>query len=114
MILGSLLLFDPSVPMMSVSLSLIAAVVVPTAAITIFLVRAVLRSRKRKILGGKEGLVGEKGEVWHAITLNRDGKVFVHGELWNATAEESIGKGEKVVVVHVEGMVLKVKKLNGR
>ena len=110
MILGSLLLFDSSASMMQVSRSLILAVVTPTAGLTIFLVRAVLRSRKRKILGGQEGLIGEKGEVAHMIAAHGEGKVFVHGELWNATADESIKKGEKIVVHRVEGMVLKVKK----
>ena len=110
MILGSLLLFDSSASMMQVSRSLILAVVIPTAGLTIFLVRAVLRSRKRKILGGQEGLIGEKGEVAHMIAAHGEGKVFVHGELWNATADESIKKGEKIVVHRVEGMVLKVKK----
>ena len=114
MILGSLLLFDSSVPSMQVSRSLIFAVVIPTAGLTMFLVRAVLRSRKRKILGGQEGLVGEKGEVAQNIPVHGEGKVFVHGELWNATADESIKKGEKIVVHRVDGLVLKVKKHDGR
>ena len=39
------------------------------------------------------------------------GKVFVHGEIWNAEGEEDIKKGERVKVVGVKGLRLIVKKL---
>jgi len=111
MILGSLLLFDSSLPAMRVSFSLIMGLTAATAGITIFLVRAVILTHKRKVLGGQEGLVGEEGRAVSEITSKKEGKVFVHGELWNAYADEPVRKDEKIRVLEVQGMLLKVRRI---
>jgi len=111
MILGSMLLFDSPVPMMRVSLSLILSFSLTTAAITLFLVRAVITAHRAKVLSGKKGLIGEKGEAKTQLSAKKEGKVYVHGELWNAIADEEIKKGEKVIVEEIEGMLIKVKKV---
>jgi membrane-bound serine protease (ClpP class) len=36
------------------------------------------------------------------------GKVFVHGELWDAVASANVPAGDKVVVEKVEGLQLRV------
>jgi membrane-bound serine protease (ClpP class) len=59
-----------------------------------------------------DGLVGEIGEV--RGRLSPSGKVFVHGEYWNAQADGEIDVGEKVQVVGYDGMNLKVRRLPGR
>ncbi len=110
MILGSMLLFDSPLPMMRVSMSLVAGLSITTAAITIFLVRAVLRSHKRKVLSGKEELIGEEGVVYSETVSEKGGKVFVHGEIWNARAEEKIKKDEKIKVVALKDLSMKVRK----
>ncbi len=109
MILGSLLLFDSSVPVMRVSWPLILSFTGSTAGITIFLVRAVVSAHRRKALGGQEGLLGTKGEVQKTISAGQEGKVFVHGELWNAVADQTIKKGARIEVTAVDGMTLTVK-----
>ena len=38
-----------------------------------------------------------------------NGKVFVHGEIWDAVSEAPIPAGAPVEVVAVEGMVLRVR-----
>ena len=44
--------------------------------------------------------------------LSPEGKVFVHGELWNAEASESIPKGSKVKVIEVlDTLKIKVAKV---
>jgi len=110
MILGSMLLFDSSVPLMRVSISIILAFSITTAAITLFLVRAVITAHRAKVMGGQKGIIGEKGEVKVKIVTGKEGKVFVHGELWNAIADENIEKGSKIEIVEVDSMILKVKK----
>jgi membrane-bound serine protease (ClpP class) len=42
--------------------------------------------------------------------IGADGQVFLRGEYWNARSDEPIAKGEKVMVVAVDGLRLKVKK----
>ncbi len=112
MILGSLLLFDSSFPMMRISLSLILAVSLSTTFLTLFLAKLAMKAYKRKAMGGKEGIIGEKGEAKTQIFPNKEGKVFVHGELWNAFSNEIIQKGENILVVTIEGLTLKVKKIS--
>ena len=110
MILGSMLLIDTEVPVMQVSMSLVAGLSAVTAAITIFLVRAVMRSHHRKVLSGKEELIGKEGVVYSKEVSEKGGKVFVHGEIWNAWADEPLKKDEKIKIVEVKDLNLKVKK----
>jgi membrane-bound serine protease (ClpP class) len=50
--------------------------------------------------------VGEIGIVKKALTP--EGKVFVHGELWNARAKEPLDEDVKVRVVKVVNLFLEV------
>jgi len=108
MFIGSLLLFDGATSMMRVSLTIIIAFTTTTAAITLFLVRAVIMSHRRKVRAGEQGMVGEIGEVYKAIPAGGEGKVFVHGEIWNATASEALTQGEKIIVTSISGLTVKV------
>jgi len=54
--------------------------------------------------------VGEIGIVKKALTP--EGKVFVHGELWNARAKDPIDKDAKVRIVQVVNLVLEVEAVN--
>lgn len=110
MFLGSLLLFDTSAGFLRVSIRLIIPVVLSTAAVFIFLVGLVVRAQRSRTASGVEALVGAIGEVDAATPR---AKVFIEGELWDAVSEQPIQKGEKVSIVAVEGMTLKVKKIEG-
>jgi membrane-bound serine protease (ClpP class) len=70
-----------------------------------------IRAQLSKVKTGKEGLVGEEGIA--QTDVRKEGKIFVHGELWNAQSDEEIREGEKVIVMAVERLVLKVKKKGG-
>ena len=59
-----------------------------------------------KIVTGKQGLLGEIGMTQTALAPF--GKVFVHGELWDAVSPVNIPAGERVVVRRVDGLVLQV------
>ena len=50
--------------------------------------------------------MGEIGVVKKALTP--EGKVFVHGELWNARAKEALDEDVKVRVVKVVNLILEV------
>lgn len=76
----------------------------------LLLVFVVVRSTRHRALSGLESLVGERGEVVKGIDAGRPGKVYVHGELWNASAHEVLAKGTEVTVTGVDGMMLKVKR----
>jgi membrane-bound serine protease (ClpP class) len=104
--LGALLLVDSPIPEMRVHLATALAVSIPLGGITALLMTIALRARRNKIVTGEQGLVGETGVVQTA--LSPKGKVFVHGELWDALGSASLPAGQLVVVRGVDGLTLQV------
>jgi membrane-bound serine protease (ClpP class) len=58
------------------------------------------------MVSGAQGIVGETGIVQTA--LSPSGKIFVHGELWDAISPVDVPAGQSVVVRRVEGLLLQV------
>jgi membrane-bound serine protease (ClpP class) len=112
LVIGALLLVDSPIPQMRVKLATALAVSVPLGVITVFLMSIALRARRNKITTGVEGLVGEVGIAQTALAPA--GKVFVHGELWDAVATGNVPLGERVVVQNVDGLQLKVEPVSER
>jgi membrane-bound serine protease (ClpP class) len=104
--LGALLLVDGPIPEMRVSLLTALAVSIPLGLITVFLMDIALRARRGKVVTGAQGLVGEIGTARTA--LNPEGKVFIHGELWDAVSAGNIDAGQAVVVRRIDGLRLEV------
>jgi membrane-bound serine protease (ClpP class) len=102
MVLGALLLVDGPIPEMRVHLATALAISVPIGLIAVFLMTLVLRSRKQRVVTGVEAMVGEIGVA--RTSLAPAGKVFVNGELWNATAKADIPEGARVRIRAVEGL----------
>ena len=69
----------------------------------------VFRVQVSKPTTGNRGLIGEIGIVKKAC--EPEGKVFVHGELWNAIATEPIKENTKVQIIKVDRLVIEVKPL---
>lgn len=110
--LGSIMLFESPFPYLRASLAVIIPTVAVTAGFFIFAVTMTVKAHMAKPATGREGLVGEAGKA--ATRLAPEGKVFVHGELWNAYTEGTIEEGEKIRVLSAEGLNLKVEKLPER
>jgi membrane-bound serine protease (ClpP class) len=108
MIFGSLMLFESPEPYLRVSWSVIIPTVLATMAFFLFAVTKAVEAHRKKPATGSEGLMGEQGLADSAIAP--EGKVFVRGEYWDAWSDEDISRGEKVMVVAVEGLRLKVRK----
>ena len=104
--LGGLLLIDSPIPEMRVHLATALAVSIPLGVITAFLMSIALKARRNKVVTGEQGLVGETGVAQTA--LSPQGKVFVHGELWDAIASSPLPIGQLVVVRRVEGLLVHV------
>lgn len=102
MIIGALLLVDGPIPEMRVRLITALAVSIPVGVIAIFLMTLVLRAHKNRVATGVEAMIGEIGVA--RTTLGPDGKVFVRGELWNATAKSEIAEGSRVRIREVDGL----------
>jgi membrane-bound serine protease (ClpP class) len=106
LVIGGLLLVDGPIPEMRVHLLTALSVGIPLGLITVFLMSIAVRARRNKIVTGEQGLVGEIGLT--QTVLAPSGKVFVHGELWDAVSSVNISAGERVVVRQVDGMTLRV------
>jgi len=99
-------LVDGPIPEMRVRLATALAVSIPIGIITVFLMSIALKARRNKVVTGEQGMIGEVGVAQTALSPN--GKVFVHGEIWDASASAPVSVGESVVVRRVEGLQLKV------
>ena len=108
--LGSMMLFQSPVEYMRVSLSVIIPAVMVSAAFFIFAVTKAINARLQKPTTGMEGLVGETGIA--TTSISQEGKVSIHGEFWNVISDQNIERGEKVQVIGVTNLKLKVKKID--
>ncbi len=106
MILGALLLVESPLPEMRVRLGTAIGLALPFAIITTFLLSLVIRARANKVITGTVGMVDEIGVAHTPLELS--GKVFVHGEYWDAVSSIPIGAGERVRVRAIDGLTLKV------
>jgi membrane-bound serine protease (ClpP class) len=104
--LGGMLLVDSPIPEMRVHLLTALAVSIPLGLITAFLMTLALKARRNKVVTGSEGMVGEIGIA--QTNLSPRGKVFVHGELWDANSSCEVLAGQSVVVNRVDGLLLQV------
>jgi len=69
---------------------------------------AVIPSFHRKVITGREGIIGQQGQV--VKSLRPEGVIIIKGEYWKAkSVDESIKTGEDVEIVGLEGLTLVVK-----
>lgn len=106
-VFGSLILFDEKTLGVDISLSLIAAFALVSAAVFIYLLKVVITERRQK---PKVGMEEMSGAVATVIKKSEGGyKVSIHSEIWNAISKEEVEVGEEVVVEAIEGLVLHIK-----
>lgn len=103
---GMLTLVAAPVPQMGVSPWVAIGVSLGFGGITVFLLRLVVRARKRKALLGADAMVGCEAEAMEALTP--EGHVLVEGEIWRAVADEPAAKGARLRVVAHDGFLLRV------
>ncbi len=98
LLFGSMILMDSSLPELQLNFRFVLPVVLGFAGIALFLVRLAVVAQRQVPVTGPSGMVGEIGEALTAIAGARGGRVATHGEIWNATAGESIPEGARVRV----------------
>jgi len=107
--LGSIMLIDSDDPAMQIS----KMILYPTLGMTfLFSIGSIYLAKKAHQLvttTGMEGLLGEVGVVKE--TLNLEGRVLIHGEMWKAESDTVISVGEKVSVEVVKGLKIQVRKV---
>lgn len=107
-VLGSLFLFDAPAEEIAVDRGLIVTAALCASAFMLFVGTLAVRTWRQRPASGQEGMIGEIGEVRERIAPR--GKVWLHGEYWTAESEEELEVGQKVRVVSMSHMVLRVRK----
>jgi membrane-bound serine protease (ClpP class) len=103
-ITGSIILWDD--PELNISLPLVVGTALVVAVFSIWVLGRLFRLRKVKPTIGSEEMIGMIGEARE--DFDRSGRVYVHSELWNADTTEPVQAGQKVRVVAMEGLRLRV------
>ncbi|RPI19427.1 MAG: nodulation protein NfeD [Ignavibacteriae bacterium] len=117
LLIGSFMLIDPdsSLEGVKISMGVILTTVLTVTALFLLLIFLVIKAHKRKVETGKEGLIGEVGEVYQELTSSGEGVVKVHGEMWNALLAPGLDSvlppGTKVKVVSLNNLKITVQKV---
>ena len=92
---------------MRISLLLIGPIALISAVFFLWIMTRLFALRRKKVITGAEEMIGITGEAMEDFT--EEGRVWVHGESWQAQCTEPIKKGQKIQVIAKEGLLLKVK-----
>jgi len=113
MILGTLLMFQSTPAAFGLSWPFILIVAGVMVGLIVLIILLAVRTHTRKPTTGLKGMVDQVGEV--RTNLSPEGSVYVRGEYWTGISIDpkiKIKKGDRVKVVEMEGMVLKVRKID--
>lgn len=105
-VIGSIMLIDTDIPAYRIPWPLIAGVTAASVGFLLVVLNFALRARQRPVVSGREQMLGATGEVF----VNPDGGVFARilGEMWQVRANAPLGRGQRVRVVGIDGLVLSV------
>jgi membrane-bound serine protease (ClpP class) len=106
LVLGAVMLVDSPMPEMRIHWSTAVGLALPFSAITLFLLSLALKARRNKVVTGTEGMIGETGAA--VTALEPEGKVFVHGEYWDAVSLAPVAAGARVRVIAIDRLKLTV------
>jgi membrane-bound serine protease (ClpP class) len=111
--IGSVMLIDTDIPGYGVSWSMIVPVGIACALFIFFVGGMALKARQRPVVSGREELIGSSGEVLEDFD-GKDGLARVHGETWRARCRQPLAKGQRVIVISMDGLILDVEPEEGR
>lgn len=106
LVAGSLMLFDEGVPGFRVPVAVIVGAGLASALAFFGAVWLAARARRRPIVTGAEELIGHQGIALG--DFDGRGRIRVHGEVWQAQSDRAVRHGEPVVILALDGLVLRV------
>ncbi len=105
-IIGSIILMDTEIPAFQIALPLIAALSLLSILILIVVARLLVRSRQQQAVTGVDAMIGDQVTVEQYQAGH--GKVWLHGELWDARGPDSLKIGEQATIQNVDGLTLQL------
>ena len=112
MVLGAVMLIDSPWPALRIHWGTAIGLALPFSAITLLLLTLAMRARRNKVETGPAGMVGLIGTV--LTPIGPEGKVFVHGEYWDAVASQPLAAGARVRVMAIDRLKLTVEPVPDR
>lgn len=109
MILGGLLLMNEGFPYYQVSWTVMLPMIALAIGFTFLVVKFGITALRSPATTGSEGMVGQIGLT--KTNLTPRGKIFIHGEIWDAISSEPIEAGQQIEVTRIDGLTLHVKPL---
>lgn len=95
-------------PALEVTYGLVVPSVLVFAVMVVLLGRMVVRAQRTPTVTGREGMIGQTATARTGISPGGEGTVFLRGEYWDATAAEPVTEGQRVRVLEVDGLILRV------
>lgn len=102
---GGLMLIDSVDPNLGVSISLLVTIAICIGLVVGLASYFVIKAQKRKPFSGNEGMVGKIADV------RSSGMAYVDGALWQIECDQELVEGDKVEVIELNSLKLKVKKI---
>jgi membrane-bound serine protease (ClpP class) len=108
-IFGALLLFDTPQSDVRVGFDVVIAAALAIGLFFLFIGYYLVKAQRSRGAVGFEGLMGEEGVA--VTSIENEGKIFIHGEYWDAESDGRINQGDRVKVVEIKSNFrLKVEK----
>ncbi len=110
-VFGSIMLMDTDVPGYQVPFALIAATATGGALLIGTTVYLLMKARRHAVVSGAEALLGAQAEAATDFTENEQGfggEVWLAGEIWQATSQQTLHKGQRLTVVSRNGLTVTV------
>jgi len=109
-VIGSILLLDTQAPGFRIALPLILLFAVISCAFLIFVIGMALKARHGRAVSGAESWIGSVGEALEDFPC--EGMVRVRGELWRGRCVKPVRRGQRLIVIGIDGLVLQVSPLD--
>jgi membrane-bound serine protease (ClpP class) len=110
-VLGALMMFDRSDPMLRLSLWVLIPGTVLTVAFFLFVVSAGLRAQLLPARTGREVMLKQRASTVTTVDA-QGGRVFLDGEYWNAVSSVPIAEGRPVRILAMAGLTLTVEPID--
>ncbi len=111
LILGGTMLIDSPEGFQKVSYTVLIPIALGTAAITVFLLRNVIRAYRQRPITGRAALMHATGRAIDAFQASEGhyhGQVHIAGELWRGVSSQPVQAGDPILVIAQEGLTLQI------
>jgi membrane-bound serine protease (ClpP class) len=105
-IFGSIMMFDTGIPGFGISLTFVIGMGLIAGLLLLWLLSYLVKARRQGAVSGRDRIVGAHGVAMESFVGN--GKVWLEGEAWSAKSKKPVEKDQKVLVLDLVGLTLKV------